>query len=35
MDLQSMTDSEIVEWLYAEGHEDTRLNRSQSKRVEF
>lgn len=35
MDLQSMTDSEIVEWLYAEGREDTRLNRSQSKRVEF
>ncbi len=35
MDLHKMTDLEIVEQWYADGYEDTRLNRSQSKRVEF
>ncbi len=35
MDWHQLTDQEIVERLYADGYEDTRLNRSRSKRVEF
>lgn len=35
MDLNKLTDLEIVEQWYADGYEDTRLSRSQSKQVEF
>ena len=35
MDLSKLTDLEIVEQWYADGCEDTRLSRSQSKQVEF